>query len=138
MAAREQLSLPPIDKYCIFSYDSASKDFYLSHTGFGNENAYVWQTDPPQGQWPLPVDVYIGGGSCGVALESGEAYLDNFKIEKAEFLGWPPATDLDGNGYIELDDLEIMCGNWLGTGAGDIDNSGNVDFFDFAEFGLAW
>jgi hypothetical protein len=120
------------------SYDSVSKDFYLSHTGFGSENAHGWQTDPPQGQWPLPVDVYIGGGSCGAALEPGEAYLDNFKIEKAVLFGWPPATDLDGNGYIEFDDLEIMCGNWLGSGVGDIDNSGSVDFLDFAEFALAW
>jgi hypothetical protein len=120
------------------SYDSATKDFYLSHTGFGSENAYVWQTEPPQSQWPSPVDVYIGGGSSGAALEQGEAYLDNFEVEKAGLLGWPPATDLDNNGYIELNDLEIMCGNWLGSGIGDVDNSGNVDFFDFAELALAW
>lgn len=51
------------------SYDAASKDFYLSHTGFGSQNAYVWQTpNPLQVQWVLPVGVSIGGGSFGVAL----------------------------------------------------------------------
>lgn len=86
----------------------------------------------------MPVDVSIGGGSSGAVLGPGEAYLDNFEMAKATLLGWPPATDLDGNGFIELYDLVIMCENWLDTGAGDIDNDGNVDFIDFAEFGLAW
>jgi hypothetical protein len=86
----------------------------------------------------LPVDVSMGGGSSGAALGPGEAYLDNFEIEKAGLLGWPPATDIDDNGFIEVYDLEIMFENWLGTGAGDIDSDGRVDFLDFAEFGLAW
>ncbi len=121
------------------SYDATLREFYLSHKGFGSENAYVWQTSNPlQGQWAFPVDVSIGGGSSGAALSPGEAYLDNFEMAKATLLGWPPATDIDGNGFIELYDLVIMCGNWLDTGAGDIDNDGDVDFIDFAELGLAW
>ena len=57
---------------------------------------------------------------------------------EAGLLGWPPVTDIDSNGFIEIDDLEIMCENWLDSGEGDIDNNGDVDFRDFAEFGLAW
>jgi hypothetical protein len=121
------------------SYDSALRKFYVSHTGFGSGNAHVWQApNATKGQWGLPVDVSVGGGSSGAALSSGEAYLNNFEMKKAGLLGWSPATDIDGNGFIELDDLVEMCDNWLESGAGDIDNNGIVDFFDFAEFGLAW
>lgn len=61
----------------------------------------------------------------------------------AALLGWPPITDIDGNGFIEWDDLRIMCENWLSTGSdvhGDIykDEDNIVNFLDFAEFGPAW
>ena len=79
-----------------------------------------------------------GGGSTGAALGPGEAYPDKFEMQTAGLLGWPPVTDIDGNGFIELDDLVEMCENWLESGPGDIDNSGIVDFYDFAEFGPAW
>jgi subtilisin family serine protease len=49
--------------------------------------------------------------------------------------------DLDCDGYIGLNDFTLMAHNWLATGSdilGDLDASGRVDFFDFAEFGLAW
>jgi len=113
--------------------------FYLSHTGFGSGNAYVWQaSNPTQGQWSLPVYASIGGSSSGAVLDTGDASLDNFETATEVLLGWPPATDLDTNGYIEIYDLEILCDNWLGTGTCDFDSSGSVDFKDFAELGLAW
>jgi hypothetical protein len=46
--------------------------------------------------------------------------------------------DLDCDGFIGWGDVAVMAANWLGTGAGDIDNSGKVDFMDFAAFGLTW
>jgi hypothetical protein len=121
------------------SYDSAARKFYLSHTGFGSENAYVWQApNPTQGQWGLPVDVSLGGGAAGISIGSGKAYLDNFEMKTAGFVGWPPVNDIDGDGYVDIYDLEIICENWLDSGAGDIDNSGYVDFKDLAKLGLAW
>ena len=121
------------------SYDATTKDFYLSHTGFGSENAYVWTApNPTEGQWAQPVNVSIGGGSSGAAVSPGEAYTDNFEMAKAGLLDWPPATDLDNSGYIEIYDLKELCENWLGSGEGDFDGDGNVDLFDLAEFGLAW
>ena len=121
------------------SFDAAAKKFYLSHTGFGSENAYVWQaSNPTHGQWAMPVYVSIGGGSSAVVLSPGDAYLDNFEMKSAGLLDWPPANDIDGNGFIEIFDLELLCDNWLGSGQGDLDNSGNVDFPDLAELDLAW
>jgi hypothetical protein len=123
------------------SYDAALKEFYVSRTGFGSDNAYAWsEPNLTQGQWGSPVKVSVGGGSSGTVLEAGEAYLDNFKVVTTEaILGWPPATDIDENGFIELNDLKMICENWLGAGEGDIvGEDGIVNFLDFAEFGLAW
>jgi lysophospholipase L1-like esterase len=121
------------------SFDSAARKFYLSHTGFGNENAYVWQaTNPTQGQWGLPVYISVGGGSLGVTISPGDAYLDNFEMKTAGLLYWPPINDLDGDGFIDIYDLETLCDNWLGAGQGDIDNDSSVDFLDLDVLGLAW
>jgi lysophospholipase L1-like esterase len=121
------------------SYDASAREFYLSHTSFGSGNAYVWQTPgATQGQWSVPVYVSIGGGSVEVALGPGEAYLDNFEMAKAGLIGWPPATDLDRNGYIEIYDLAMLCDEWLGSGPADFDHSGKVDFLDLTELGWAW
>ncbi|MBN2020009.1 MAG: LamG domain-containing protein, partial [Sedimentisphaerales bacterium] len=122
------------------SFDSTLKEFYLSHTGFGSEYAYTAWTDPnpTQSQWSQPAYVIVGGGSSGATINPGEAYIDNFEMAKAGLMNWPPATDLDENGYIELYDLSVICENWLENGPGDIDNNGYVDFVDLAELGLAW
>ena len=72
------------------SYDGNSHSLYLSHVGYGSEKAYIWQTisNPLQVQWLSPVDVAIGGGSDGVALDADEAYLDNFEVTSGQLLGW--------------------------------------------------
>ena len=119
------------------SYDADSNSLYLSHTGYGDANAYVWQTapDPLQGQ---SANVAIGGGSAGAALGLGDAYLDNFEVTTATLLGWPPATDLDSDGFIGWGDVRVMSHYWLDINPGDINGDGIVNFKDLAEFGLAW
>ena len=122
------------------TYEADSNNLYLSHTGYGDANSYLWQTvsNPLKVVWTDDVKVNVGGGSEIVKLEAGQAYLDNFEMRNAGLLSWPPATDVDGNGFIEWFDLNILCENWLGTGPGDIDDDGTVNFTDFAEFGLTW
>jgi hypothetical protein len=71
-------------------------------------------------------------------LASGQAYLDNFLVDTAGLLDWPPRTDIYADGYIDLYDLEMMALTWLKAGDGDFDDSGSVDFIDFAELALAW
>jgi uncharacterized protein YaaQ len=46
-------------------------------------------------------------------------------------------SDQTDQNYLALD-LEIFCANWLNAGEGDFNKDGIVNFFDFAEFGLAW
>jgi hypothetical protein len=123
--------------------DADSNNVYLSHIGYGDVNAYNWQTlpDPLQARWTSPVDVAIGGGSDGVSLGQGEAYLDNFKIIKAELIGWPPVTDLYNDGFIDWLDVKVMCDHWLDTGSdipGDIYKDDIVNLLDFAELALSW
>jgi len=121
------------------SYDSAAKEFYLSTAGFGVENAYIWQTpNALKGLWSTPIYVSLCGRSSGIAIGSGQAYLENFEISSGSLTNWPPATDLDNNGYIEIYDLANLCEQWLNTGPADFDNSGIVDFLDLDIFGIAW
>jgi len=116
------------------SYDADSNSLYLSYVGYGSENADVVL----QVQWSSAVNVAIGGGSAGAALGLGDAYLDNFEVTTATLLGWPPATDLDSDGFIGWGDVKVMSQYWLDINPGDINGDGIVNFKDLAEFGLAW
>jgi hypothetical protein len=77
------------------SYDAARDELYLSHTGYGKANA--WRTvagllgDRWQGE---PVYVAIGGGSDGVILEPGDAWLDDFIISSGTLV----SAKSDGTG----------------------------------------
>jgi hypothetical protein len=49
--------------------------------------------------------------------------------------------DLDCDTVIGLGDLAVLAENWLKTGPGilgDFNADDNVDFIDFAEFGVVW
>ena len=126
------------------SYDASLDELYLSSTGYGSSKAWQTITGLLAGQWSSkPVSIAIGGGTELARIEGGEAYLDNFEVTAATLLGWPPATDLDGSGFIDWGDVEVISENWLLVGPyvpGDIykDEDDTVNFLDFAEFGLAW
>ncbi|MCX5632521.1 MAG: PASTA domain-containing protein [Phycisphaerae bacterium] len=126
------------------SYDAALDELYLSYSDYGAGNAWQTITGLLAGQWySESVRIAVGGGSAGDVIDNNQAYLDNFEVTSGLLIGWPPVTDIDGNGYIEWLDLEIMCENWLQTGSnvpGDIhkDEDNIVNFLDFADFTLAW
>jgi len=64
------------------SYDANKDELYLSDTGYWVANAWVTIPSLLQDQWGAsPVFPYIGGWSDGVALNSGDAYLDNFVVD---------------------------------------------------------
>jgi len=54
-------------------------------------------------------------------------------------------TDIDGDGPVDINDLQIMSGNWLGAVdlynppvTGDLNDDGIVDFEDFTIFAVDW
>jgi hypothetical protein len=133
----EQISRVSDDGTLYVSYDSTLDELYLSYTGYGFSDA--WQTISGVLESSGSGTIVVGGGSDRVTLNSGQAYLDNFEVTTAVPLGWPPATDLDANGFIGLGDLVILSNYWLGIGPeGDITGDGNVDLKDFAELNQAW
>jgi hypothetical protein len=141
----EQGSRTSEDGTLYLSYDAGLDELYLSSTGYGSDGN-AWQTIGGllAGQWSSePVRIAIGGSSFGAVLGTGEAYLDNFEVDSGLLLGWPVISDIDGNGFIEWEDLRIMCDNWLAVGTdiqGDIykDEYDIVNLLDFAEFGPGW
>ena len=64
------------------SYDANKDELYLSDTGYWAANAWITTPGLVQDQWGASVVFpYIGGWSDGVALNSGDAYLDNFVVD---------------------------------------------------------
>ena len=124
------------------SYDAGGDELYLSHTGYGSGNDWQMISGLLQGQWAdEPIYVHIGGGSDNVAVGPGEVYLDNFTVNSGILLDWPPATDINDDGFINWLDVEVLSGQWLDTGEGldaDINGDSKADFKDFAEFANAW
>jgi hypothetical protein len=56
-----------------------------------------------------------------------------------------PSADINGSGDVDIEDLKIICRDWLLEGAdipvkpnGDLDLSGKVDLEDFAILGRQW
>jgi The GLUG motif len=79
---REESKPRPTDDGTLYlSYNAATDELYLSDTGYGQANAWKTVAGLLGTQWEAePVYVALGGGSDHVALEAGEAYLDNFAI----------------------------------------------------------
>jgi hypothetical protein len=64
------------------SYDARVDKLYLSTTGYGADRAWRVVTGLLRGSWAgRPLSLYLGGGSDGQAIRSGDAYLDNFAVE---------------------------------------------------------
>ena len=61
------------------------------------------------------------------------------------FAGWCPPTDLNGNCWVNLDDVQIFAQQWLDTEAceeeeicADFDGLNGVDFADFSTLASYW
>jgi len=86
--------------------------------------------------------MYIGFGNRNTPVIGGlgTVYFDDIRLHKSRCLGSGPATDLNGDCTVNLNDLEIYADNWLGTSAlkGDFNSDLNVDFKDFAALASEW
>jgi M6 family metalloprotease-like protein len=123
------------------SYSAAADELYVSTVGYGAANAWQTAVGLLQGQW-VSGTVYVsigGGGVCDGIAAGGQARLDNFETAAGKIVGWPPATDLDSDGFIGLGDFIILAENWLSPGpATDFNGDGIVDMRDFDRLALAW
>ncbi len=81
-----------IDGTLYMSYDPKTDELYFSYTGYGKPNA--WQTVPGllKGRWAAEsVYVILSGGSQGLALEPGDAWLDDFTVSSGTLILSDPA-----------------------------------------------
>jgi beta-lactam-binding protein with PASTA domain len=65
----------------------------------------------------------------------------NVTINQAQDFTAQLDADIDGDGFVGLPDLIILCENWLMVGdlsLGDLDDSGFIDMGDVAELGGYW
>ena len=69
---------------------------------------------------------------------SSRAYTDVLEDKTGQDCEANNIYDLDCDGSVDLSDLKVMCGNWLGSGPGDFDDDGIVALDDFAKFAAAW
>jgi hypothetical protein len=92
------------DGILYISYNASEDELYLSTTGYGaGSSAWITIPDLIQGQWGgAVVAPYIGGWVDGMALGSGEAYLDNFVVESGTVVPEPATICLLGLGALSL------------------------------------
>ncbi len=78
----EQVTGRSVDGGTLYmSYNPDTDDLYFSYTGYGKPNAWKTVSGLLKGRWAGgPVYVILSGGSEGMALTSGDAWLDNFTI----------------------------------------------------------
>jgi len=92
-------------------------------------------------------EVWVDYGWFGVVTPSKNdytfdpnqtVYVDVFSDQADQNYVAYNIYDLDCDGAIDLNDLKVLCVNWLGIGEGDFDNDGMVAGDDFAKFAAAW
>ncbi len=119
------------------SYNSDTNEIYLSLTGFGPEDYFQVVSLPEKIDWIIE----LAGFTENFGFASGLAWFDNFTIQTGKLTNWPPKTDINQDGFIDIEDLCEMAGQWLNTGGGfsaDIDSDGYVDLADFARLAEVW
>jgi len=130
------------------SYDASLDHLYLSTIGYGSDNACQTIPELLHGAWAESAFyVHTGAGSQAIDLTAGQLYLDNFTVNSGRLTDWPPKTDIDHDGFIDLSDVNILSQQWLKTETelefgqnldADVNRDGKVGFADFAGFADLW
>ena len=79
---QEQVTDRAVDNGTLYmSYNPGTDELYFSFTGYGKSSAWKTVSGLLKGRWAGgPVYVILSGGSAGMILASGDAWLDNFTI----------------------------------------------------------
>jgi hypothetical protein len=121
------------------TYDPNGERLYLSTAEYGITNAWQMLSHVLGGSGGPHVTVFAGGGGRGVNLAYGQVWLDNLEINEAVLTDWPPATDIDKDGYIGWGDLWLLVDHWMEYyPPADINKDGRVNFKDFALLVAGW
>lgn len=69
------------------SYNAETDELYRSFTGFGPVNAWHRAQGLVAGMWGgKPLYVIVGGGTTGMDVRPGKAWLDNFSLDNGDVL----------------------------------------------------
>ena len=87
------------------SYDAAVGELYLSNVGYGARDAWAKIPGLLEIAWGgAPLRLFLGGGSNGLQIDSGDVWLDDFVVDSGDFTApaapalltvyrfWAPAT----------------------------------------------
>ena len=124
------------------SYNSSLDELYLSHTGYGIENAWITVSGLLHGEWvDKKIGLAIGGYSEGVVFSSGQAYLDSFIVEEGNVVNLTP--DINHDMSVDVIDLAKFGDEWLRSNCGlcggaEYTGDGFVTFEDFAFLASYW
>jgi hypothetical protein len=100
------------------SYDANKDELYLSDAGYWAANAWVTIPGLLKGEWGGAfVKPYLGGGYVyNIALDSGDAYFDNFIVDSGtivQICEYVLSGDLNNDCRVDFLDFAIMASNWL-------------------------
>lgn len=96
------------------------------------------------GEFDQSTPVFLPRNSITTIAIAGIGEIQNCSDVQAQ--GYRLASDLNGDCYVNYEDVEVITYYWLETGCGGLDNceesdfepDGDVDFVDFSEFGPQW
>lgn len=119
----------------------------ISVTPFGGTPTVLTSTTTPAGAWSLLIPARLlpeGTAAVKARVSAGFARQSSYGSTLYLGVGGPPvkpqtgATDLSGDGKVNLIDFSIMLTGWGKAGPGDINGDGTVNLADFSILLFAW
>lgn len=119
---------------CI-SFDKDTSSIFLSHIAYDmNFSDYHIAIPVVAG-----LKVELSGIIEGSIVSPNLLWLDNFTVNTGQIENFPPKTDINQDGFIDINDLAELSLNWLTSySPADINGDGIVDFKDIAKFSEVW